>query len=82
MKFPNISSLVRVSMLICKDSLHLMITSWPYAIYNSFKYLEQECKRVIRPFKKRSEPIDEWIRNMVDIGYHAYDETWVKRNDF
>lgn len=29
-------------------------------------------KVIIRPFKARLTPINEWIRNIADIGSHAY----------
>lgn len=31
-----------------------------------------EWKRVISRLKARSAPMDEWIRNAVDIGSHTY----------
>ena len=34
----------------------------------AFENANSECKRVIRPLKARSAPIDEWIRNIADIG--------------
>ena len=44
----------------------------------AFKNDNSECKRMIRPLKARSDPIDEWIWNIVDIGSHTYDDTWIE----
>ena len=38
-----------------------------------FENANSECKRMMRPLKARSAPIDEWIRTMAGIGSHVYD---------
>ena len=43
----------------------------------AFENVNSKCKRIIRPLKARSAPIDEWIRNTADIGSHTYNNTWI-----
>ena len=40
----------------------------------AFENANSECKRVMMPAKARSTPIDECIRQTVDIGSHTYDD--------
>ena len=37
-----------------------------------FENANVKCKRVIRPFKACEAPIDEWIREIADIGSQEY----------
>ena len=43
----------------------------------AFENANSEYKSMIRPLKTRSEPIDEWIRNMADIDSHSYYATLI-----
>lgn len=44
----------------------------------TFENTNVECKRVIRPLRAKSAPIEEWIRHTIDIGPHtSKNDTWI-----
>lgn len=44
----------------------------------TFENTNVECKRVIRPLRANSAPIEEWIRHTIDTGPNtSKNDTWI-----
>ncbi|KAL6040241.1 hypothetical protein STEG23_020317 [Scotinomys teguina] len=43
----------------------------------AFENANEACKRIIRPLKARSAPLEDWIRNTVNVESHEHDDTWI-----
>ena len=44
----------------------------------AFENANSLCKRIIRPLKARSAPLEEWIQDTINIASHEHDDTWIK----
>ena len=42
----------------------------------AFENVNYQCKRIIRPLKTRSAPLEEWIQDTINIESHDNDDAW------
>ena len=43
----------------------------------AFENANSQCKRISRPLKARSAPLEEWIRDTNNIKSYDHDDAWV-----
>ena len=41
------------------------------------KNANSQCKRIIRPPRARSAPLEEWIQDTINIESHDHDDVWI-----
>ena len=43
----------------------------------AFENANSQWKRIIRPLKARSSPLDEWISGTINTESHDHDDAWI-----